>query len=270
MADMSISSAPSRNSTSSAPAAAICARVQAALARHEAEVEPADAGGRRVQHGKAVPAVLAPRRRSAQASPPAPSTAAPSGARQSALPDDDQRVLGLLQRLRRSAVAVGQIAQRLGAGAEMLVVVGQVGRVADHADRQIAGAPALADAGVEHRRFEARIGADDQDRVGLLDAGDGRVEEVAGAAERRVERRAVLAAVDVRRAERAPSAPSAQTSPRRAARSPAMAPMRSARRPSTLRRRSRAKASAQVAGTQLAVARGHRAGRGAACAGRPR
>ena len=36
----------------------------------------------------------------------------------------------------------------------------------------------------------------------LLDAFDGRVEDVAGAAERRIERGAVLAAVDVLRAER--------------------------------------------------------------------
>ena len=43
---------------------------------------------------------------------------------------------------------------------------------ADDADQAIALQPALADARVEHRRFEARIGADDHDRVGLVDAGD--------------------------------------------------------------------------------------------------
>ena len=50
------------------------------------------------------------------------------------------------------------------------------------------------------------FGADDQDRVGLLDAGDGRVEQIGGAAEPGRQRRAVLPAIDVRRAERTPSA----------------------------------------------------------------
>jgi hypothetical protein len=62
--------------------------------------------------------------------------------------------------------------------------------------------PALADAGVEHRGFIARVGADDQHRIGLLDAFDGRVEDVAGAAERRIECGAVLAAIGILRAER--------------------------------------------------------------------
>ncbi len=83
------------------------------------------------------------------------------------------------------------------------VVVARVADVADDADRHGAAAPALADAGIQHRRLEARIGADDQDRVGALDAFDGRVEDVAGAAVFRIERCAVLAAVDVGRAERA-------------------------------------------------------------------
>ena len=58
---------------------------------------------------------------------------------------------------------------------------------------------ALADARVQHRRFEARIGADQQDRIGLVDAADAGVEDVAAA--RAVEHGAVLAAVDVGRAE---------------------------------------------------------------------
>ena len=39
---------------------------------------------------------------------------------------------------------------------------------------QLAVQPALADARVQHRRLAARVGADQQDRVGLLDAGDRR------------------------------------------------------------------------------------------------
>ncbi len=61
--------------------------------------------------------------------------------------------------------------------------------------------PALEDAGVEHRRLVARIGADQEDGVGLVDACDGGIEQIGGAAERRIELRAVLAAIDVGRAE---------------------------------------------------------------------
>ena len=49
------------------------------------------------------------------------------------------------------------------------------------ADGEAAPAPALAQAGVDQRRLEARIGADQQAEVGLLDAGDRGVEEVAAA-----------------------------------------------------------------------------------------
>ena len=41
----------------------------------------------------------------------------------------------------------------------------------------MAGAPALADARVENGSFLARVGADDQERIGLLDPGNGRIED---------------------------------------------------------------------------------------------
>src|SRR3546814_11869089 len=68
------------------------------------------------------------------------------------------------------------------------------------ADAEVALQEALAQPGVHQRGFPARIGADEQRRVGLLDAGDGGVEEIAGAAGR-VDQGAVLAAVEVGRAE---------------------------------------------------------------------
>ena len=107
----------------------------------------------------------------------------------------------LLQRFGERVLPGRDLGQRLGAGAEILVRIGQVGPLADQPDREIAHAPALADAGVEHRRFPARIGADDEQRVGLLDAGDGGVEQIARPAPARIERRAVLPAIDVRDAE---------------------------------------------------------------------
>src|SRR5882672_4667965 len=65
----------------------------------------------------------------------------------------------------------------------------------------VSGAPALADARVEHRRLAARIGAHDQQRVRLLDAGDGGVEQIGRPAPFRVERLALLAAIEILRAE---------------------------------------------------------------------
>src|SRR5262249_19122439 len=75
------------------------------------------------------------------------------------------------------------------------------GALADEADGKIAHAPALADAGVEHRRLPARVAADDQQRVGLVDPGDGGIEEIARPALLGVERRAILPAVEIADAE---------------------------------------------------------------------
>ena len=79
---------------------------------------------------------------------------------------------------------------------------------------QIAFQPALADAGVEDRRFPARVGADDHDRIGFVDAGDGRIEEIAGAAEFRVELGAVLPAIERSGCRGSRSEASARTFPR--------------------------------------------------------
>ena len=84
----------------------------------------------------------------------------------------------------------------------MIIRVGQVDLLADQADLEVALAPALADAGVEHRRLAARIGADDEHGVGTIDAGDGRVENIRRPAEAGIELGAILAAIEVGRAER--------------------------------------------------------------------
>ena len=67
----------------------------------------------------------------------------------------------------------------------------------DHADWNRTGAPALADTCVEHGGFAPRIGADDQQCVGFLDAGNGRVEEVARPPPFWIERGTILPAVEV-------------------------------------------------------------------------
>ena len=177
-AGSSISSAPSRIQhveLALAGRGELAGNVEAALLRHEAEVEAGDARSRRVQHVERVPAggVLALDGAERDARRHAEDRRA-VGARGDAGADDDQRPLRALQRLGERVLAVGQLAQRLRAGAHVLIGVGELRRLADDADLEAALAPALQDARVEHRRLEARIGADEQDRVGLVDAGDGR------------------------------------------------------------------------------------------------
>ncbi len=46
--------------------------------------------------------------------------------------------------------------ERLRAGAEISVIVSEIGLLADDAEKQIALEPALADARIENRRFLAR------------------------------------------------------------------------------------------------------------------
>src|ERR1700720_1893125 len=96
-------------------------------------------------------------------------------------------MLCALEHVRERMLASRKIAERIGAGAEIVVSVSEVGLGADYADLELARAPALADARVEDGGFLARVRADDQKRVGLLDAGDGRIEDIGGAAGLRIE-----------------------------------------------------------------------------------
>ena len=112
--------------------------------------------------------------------------------RQRAGADQHDRILGALQHVGEGMLAGREFAERVRAGADIVIVVGQIGLGADHADLELAGAPALADARVENGGFLARVRADDQQRIGLLDAGDGRIEDVGGAAGLRVEGVAAL------------------------------------------------------------------------------
>jgi hypothetical protein len=93
------------------------------------------------------------------------------------------------------------IRQRLRPSAEIIVAIGEIGALADQADRKGAHAPTLADARVEHGRFAARIGGDDEQCVRLIDSGDGGVEQVARPAPCWIEHRAVLPAVKIDDAE---------------------------------------------------------------------
>src|SRR4029077_14976560 len=96
-----------------------------------------------------------------------------------------------------------EFGEELRAGAERLIVVSEVGLRADEADCEatLRLTEALEDAGIEHRRLEARVGTDQENGVGPLDAFDGRVEQIGSAAERRIELCPVLPAIDIGRAK---------------------------------------------------------------------
>ena len=108
--------------------------------------------------------------------------------------------LASFRTFRESVAAVGDRLQRVDAGAELLDRIGQIDRRTDIGDLQRAGQPCLADARIQHRRFPARIAADQQDRIRRFDTGDGRVEQIGLA--RTAELRAVLAAIQIGDAER--------------------------------------------------------------------
>src|SRR5581483_10156771 len=121
------------------------------------------------------------------------------GAGKGAGADQNERTLGFAQALGKRVPA--DHGEGFGTCAEIIVSVSQVGLRADQADREIAGTPALADTGIEHRGFLARNGADDQQRIGSLDAGNGGIEQIACTAPARIERRAVLPAIEIDDAE---------------------------------------------------------------------
>ena len=146
------------------------ARALAAVAGNEAEVEAADAGGGRVQHVPAVPAVAHDAERFGDA---ASGGAACAGSVERApAPPRSPAARPPCSALTKSDFAVGEPAQRRGAVAQVLVAIGQVRRLADQAEAGLAAEPHLAEAGVQHRRLEPRIGPDQQHRVGGLDAGE--------------------------------------------------------------------------------------------------
>ena len=88
-----------------------------------------------------------------------------------ALPDDDHRLASFC-----AGAWSTNCARRFRARAEIVVGVGEIGLFAIDADQDIALEIALADAGIEHRRFSPRVRADQHDRVGLVDPRDRGIE----------------------------------------------------------------------------------------------
>ena len=168
--------------------------IAAARTGHEADVERPHPRRRRVEDRITVPAGRARALRGAGGER---GDGCAVGPRQCAHADDHQRMFRLLQDLAELMRAARDIRQRLRPRAEIVVGIGEIDPLADHADRDGAAAPALADAAVEHGRFPPRIAADNQQCIGFLDAGNGRVEEVARPPPFGIERGTILAAVEI-------------------------------------------------------------------------
>ncbi|MBA7473631.1 hypothetical protein ES707_08972 [subsurface metagenome] len=147
----------------------------------EADIERTNPRRGLLQHAKSVPAVLdcADVERELRSKRQHRSAIR---ARETRRADQHDRVPGVLQDFGEGMLAGGEIIQRVRARADVVVVIGKVGLRADHADLELPAAPALADARVEQRALAARVGADDQQCVGLINTGNGRVEHVGAAA----------------------------------------------------------------------------------------
>src|SRR5207302_7886420 len=106
--------------------------------------------------------------------------------------DQHDRMFGSPKHVGEGMLAGGKLAERIRAPAEIVVAVSELGLGADEADLELTGAPALADTRVENGGLLARVRTDDQQCVGLLDAGDGRIEDIGGATDLGIESVAAL------------------------------------------------------------------------------
>ncbi len=165
--------------------------------RHEAEIECADPRGGGVQHVEAMP-LGAERPDFARQRPGGGEHRRAVRTRHRRRAENDHRPLGRVQRPGNFAGRIEQHPRQMRAVARVLHVVGEVRGGADQPDRHPGMEPAPADARVQNRRLAARVGADQQHRVGLVDARDGAVEDVE-IAPRRIEQTAVLAAIEIGR-----------------------------------------------------------------------
>ena len=126
-------------------------------------------------------------------------------------------------------LAVDHVLKRLRTGAQICGRVSRIDCWADDTDLQAAHQVALADAGITQAPLPARIGPNQQDRIGLFDAGDRRVEQVTRTGGG-IKNSAILAAVQVLGTEASTRSFSA-TIDSASARSPASAAIRSPERP---------------------------------------
>ena len=173
--------------------------IAAARPRYEAEIEAADPRCGAVQHVEAVPFRPDHAKRLGDG-PTGTKNASAIEPGERPLPQDDHRRLRSAQQLGPSAFAARQGVQCLTAFAESLDREGQVVRGANRRDAETAPQVALAQTRVDERGFPARVGADEQADIGAFNAGNRRVEQIAGAATG-IEERTILAAIEIGRAK---------------------------------------------------------------------
>ena len=173
--------------------------VAASRSGDEAEIETADPCRRAVQHVEAVPL------RPALAEPVGDRPAgrenpAPIGASQGSLTQHDHRRLCVEQNFRPWQLAADERVQCFAALAEHFDREGQIERRPNCRDAEAAPQIALTQPRIDERRLPAQVGPDEKTGIGLFDASNRRVEQIAGAAPR-IEFGAILTAIEAGRAE---------------------------------------------------------------------
>ena len=170
--------------------------IATAGSRYEAEVKTSDAGRRVVQDVETTPTLANhagrfgkfARRRQNRCT---------IATYQGSLPEDQHRMFCVPQYFGEQMTALGQLAQRFGAGPKVLVAVGQVHIWTDRCHSESAFEIALTQPGIDESRFGARVSADQDTGIGLFDTGNRGIEQIASA-HPGLESRPILAAIDVR------------------------------------------------------------------------
>ena len=106
-------------------------------------------------------------------------------------------MFGSLQHSSKVAFARLDISQGRQRGPKIRAGISEISRRTDAGHRQACLPPALAQTRIQHCRFLARIGTDDQNRIGLINACNACIEEIRGATPSRINHAAVLTAIKI-------------------------------------------------------------------------
>ena len=118
-----------------------------------------------------------------------------------ALPDDQHRTLRLFERFGKRMFTFGQFFKGRRTGAQIVIMIGEIDLLPDQRDREWPGFPAFADTGIDQGSLMARIAADNQEGISLLNSGNGRVEEITTTAAP-INSSTILTAIDIGRPQR--------------------------------------------------------------------
>ena len=150
-----------------------------ALSRQEAKIHAADPRGGRVQYVETVPTGICvdeaqlirdltgcfQNRRAVVTSERSHS-------------NDQHRFRGVLQDVGEGVIAGGDALEQMGVVSQVFVLVGEIRRRPNHTDREAAHPIPFAQPRIDDRRFEPRIGSDEQAGAGRVDPRNGGIEQV--------------------------------------------------------------------------------------------